>query len=144
PPASPPARTTRRSRSSPFPDTPVPCRAMSVEALTVSDVLRKVRNAAAREFRGPVWVAGEIRKLDDRSGTLYLDLVEHGAGRFEGGDVSLTAVCFKTKWRRLQAELADAGAALAPGREVRLNGTVTVWDNGRVSLEVTAVDVAAL
>lgn len=117
---------------------------MMVEALTVSDVLRKVRNAAAREFRGPVWVVGEIRKLDDRSGTLYLDLVEHGAGRFEGGDVGLAAVCFKTKWRRLRAELADAGAELAAGREVRVNGTVTVWDNGRVFLEVTAVDVAAL
>jgi exodeoxyribonuclease VII large subunit len=117
---------------------------MTGEALTVSDVLRKVRNAAAREFRGPVWVAGEIRKLDDRSGTLYLDLVELGAGRFEGGDVSLAAVCFKTRWRRLQADLADAGVELVAGREVRLNGTVTVWDNGRVFLELTAVDVAAL
>jgi exodeoxyribonuclease VII large subunit len=114
------------------------------EALTVGEVLRRVRNAAAREFRGPVWVVGEIRKMEDRTGTLYLDLVEHGGGRFEGGDVSLTAACFKTKWRRLQAELADAGAELCPGREVRLFGTVTVWDSGRVFLELTAVDVAAL
>lgn len=114
------------------------------EALSVGDVLRRVRNAAAREFRGPVWVVGEIRKVEDRTGTLYLDLVEHGGGRFEGGDVSLAAACFKTKWRRLQAELRDAGAELLPGREVRLCGTVTVWDSGRVFLEFTAVDVAAL
>ena len=114
------------------------------DALTVSEVLNRVRNAAAREFRGPVWVVGEIRKMEDRTGTLYLDLVEHGGGRFEGGDVSLTGACFKTKWRRLQAELADAGAELRPGREVRLFGTVTVWDSGRVFLELTAIDVAAL
>jgi exodeoxyribonuclease VII large subunit len=82
--------------------------------------------------------------MDDRTGTLYLDLVEHGGGRWEGGDVSLTAACFKTRWRRLQAELTDAGAELSPGREVRLCGSVTVWDNGRVFLELTAVDVAAL
>jgi exodeoxyribonuclease VII large subunit len=112
--------------------------------LTVGEVLRRVRNATAREFRGPVWVVGEIRKMEDRTGTLYLDLVERDGGRFEGGDVALTAACFKTRWRRLQAELADARAELAPGREVRLCGTVTVWDNGRVFLEVTAVDVAAL
>jgi exodeoxyribonuclease VII large subunit len=114
------------------------------DVLTVGEVLNRVRNAAAREFRGPVWVVGEIRKMDDRTGTLYLDLVEHGGGRWEGGDVSLNAACFKTRWRRLQAELADAGAELNPGREVRLCGSVTVWDNGRVFLELTAVDVAAL
>lgn len=114
------------------------------DVLTVGEVLNRVRNAAAREFRGPVWVVGEIRKMEDRTGTLYLDLVEHGGGRFEGGDVALTAACFKTKWRRLQAELADAGAELCPGRQVRLFGTVTVWDSGRVFLELSAVDVAAL
>lgn len=114
------------------------------DVLTVGEVLNRVRNAAAREFRGPVWVVGEIRKMDDRTGTLYLDLVEHGGGRWEGGDVSLAAACFKTRWRRLQAELADAGAELRSGREVRLYGTVTVWDRGRVFLELTAVDVAAL
>jgi exodeoxyribonuclease VII large subunit len=114
------------------------------DTLTVGEVLNRVRNAAAREFRGPVWVVGEIRKMDDRTGTLYLDLVEHGGGRWEGGDVSLSAACFKTRWRRLQAELADAGAELTVGREARFCGTVTVWDNGRVFLELTAVDVAAL
>jgi exodeoxyribonuclease VII large subunit len=56
----------------------------------------------------------------------------------------MNAACFKTKWRRVQAELADAGVELAPGREVRLQGMVTVWDNGRVFLEVSTVDVAAL
>ncbi|MDQ1491605.1 MAG: exodeoxyribonuclease large subunit [Actinomycetota bacterium] len=114
------------------------------DAFTVGEVLHRVRNAAAREFRGPIWVVGEIRKVGDRTGTLYLDLVEPGGGRWEGGDVSLNAACFKTRWRRLQAELADAGAELAVGREVRLCGTVTVWDNGRVFLELTAVDIAAL
>lgn len=114
------------------------------DVLTVGEILNRVRNAAAREFRGPVWVVGEIRKMDDRTGTLYLDLVEHGGGRFEGGDVSVAAACFKTRWRRLQAELADAGAELSPGREVRILGTVTVWDSGRVFVELTAVDVAAL
>ncbi|MDQ1516075.1 MAG: exodeoxyribonuclease large subunit [Actinomycetota bacterium] len=114
------------------------------DVFTVGEVLNRVRNAAAREFRGPVWVLGEIRKMEDRTGTLYLDLVEHGGGRWEGGDVSLSAACFKTRWRRLQAELADAGAELTVGREVRLYGTVTVWDNGRVFLEASNVDVAAL
>jgi exodeoxyribonuclease VII large subunit len=112
------------------------------DVLTVGEVLNRVRNAAAREFRGPIWVVGEIRKIGDRSGTLYLDLVESGGGRWDG-DVALNAACFKTRWRRLQAELADAGAALTVGHEVRLYGTVTVWDNGRVFLELTAVDVAA-
>ena len=51
------------------------------DVFTVGEVLNRVRNAAAREFRGPVWVLGEIRKMEDRTGTLYLDLVEHGGGR---------------------------------------------------------------
>src|SRR5205085_355462 len=59
-------------------------------------------------------------------------------------DVSLSAACFKTRWRRVQAELRDAGAELTVGREVQAYGTVTVWDNGRVFLELTSVDVAAL
>lgn len=114
------------------------------EAFTVGEVLNRVRNAAAREFRGPIWLVGEIRKLGDQTGTLYLDLVDPGGGRWDGGDVSMSAACFKSRWRRLRTELAEAGAEMAAGREVRLCGTVTVWDNGRVFLEVTAVDIAAL
>lgn len=114
------------------------------DAFTVGEVLNRVRNAAAREFRGPIWVVGEIRKIGDQTGTLYLDLVEPGGGRSIRGDVSMNAACFKSRWRRLQLELAEAGAELAVGREVRVCGTVTVWDNGRVFLEVTAVDISAL
>ena len=122
----------------------VTLRARMADVLTVAEVLNRVRNAAAREFRGPIWVVGEIRKMEDRTGTLYLDLVEQGGGRWEGSDVSLSAACFKTRWRRLQAELAGAGAELTVGREGRFCGTVTVWDNGRVFLELTGMDVAAL
>ena len=110
---------------------------------TIGDLNRRAGRAVVKEFRGRLWVVGELARLDDRRGHRYLELVERGGGR-EGRDAHLAAFCSATRWPRLERKLAEAGVALRVGQRVVLAGCLDVGDRGALTLTLEDVDVAAL
>jgi exodeoxyribonuclease VII large subunit len=109
----------------------------------IGDLNRRASLAVVRDFRGQVWTAGELTRLDERRGNRYLQLVERGGGR-DGRDAHLDAFCSATKWQRLERKLAEAGVTLRAGQRVVLVGCLDIGDRGRLTLTVDDVDVAAL
>jgi exodeoxyribonuclease VII large subunit len=110
---------------------------------TIGDLNRRAGRAVVMEFRGRLWVVGELARLDERRGHRYLELVERGGGR-EGRDAHLAAFCSATRWPRLERRLAEAGVALRVGQRLVLAGCLDVGDRGALTLTVEDVDVAAL
>jgi len=110
---------------------------------SIGDLNRRASLAVVRDFRGQVWTAGELTRLDERRGNRWLELVERGGGR-DGRDAHLEAFCSATKWQRLERKLAEAGVALRPGQRLKLLGCLDVGDRGKLSLTVDDLDVAAL
>ena len=110
---------------------------------TIGDLNRRAGRAVVMEFRGRLWVVGELARLDERRGHRYLELVERGGGR-EGRDAHLAAFCSATRWQRLERKLSEAGVALQVGQRLVLAGCLELGDRGTLTLGVDDVDVAAL
>jgi exodeoxyribonuclease VII large subunit len=110
---------------------------------TIGDVNRRASLAVVRDFRGPVWIVGELARLDERHGHRWLELVERGGGR-DGRDAHLEAFCSATKWQRLERKLGEANVALRPGQRLTVVGSLDVGDRGKLSLTIDDVDIAAL
>lgn len=111
-------------------------------ALTISQLHRRVKTKIALEFRGLVWVEGEVKNVRDNRGHRYLTLVEPGSA--DVGDVTLDAVCWAKQWRGVSLQLRQAGVDLVNGVIVRLRGQVTFSKFGKVQLEIVQVDTDAL
>ena len=109
----------------------------------IGDLNRRASLAVVKYFRGPVWTAGELTRLDDRRGTRWLELVERGGGG-DGRDAHLKAFCSATKWHRLERKLAEAGVELRAGQRLVVLGCLRIWDDGKLTLTVDDVDVASL
>lgn len=109
----------------------------------IGDLNRRASLAVVRDFRGQVWTAGELTRLDERRGNRWLELVERGGGR-DGRDAHLEAFCSATKWQRLERKLADAGVELRAGQRLVVVGCLDIGDRGKLTLTVDDVDVAAL
>ena len=109
----------------------------------IGDLNRRAGRAVVMEFRGQVWLAGELTRLDERRGNRWLELVEREGGR-DGRDAHLEAFCSATKWARLERKLAEAAIELRPGQRLVIVGTLDVGDRGKLTLTVDDVDVAAL
>lgn len=110
---------------------------------SIGDINRRASLSVVRDFRGPVWVVGELTRLDERRGHRWLELVDRAGGR-EGADAQLTAFCSATKWQRLERKLGEAEVALRPGQRLVVAGSLAVGDRGQLVLTVVDVDVAAL
>src|SRR5919199_3372394 len=110
---------------------------------SIGDLNRRADRAVVREFRGRIWVVGELARLDERRGSRYLELVERGGGR-DGRDAHLGAFASPTHWRRLEARLAEAGVALRAGQRVIVAGCLEVGDRGALTLKIEDLDVDAL
>jgi len=109
----------------------------------IGDLNRRASLAVVRDFRGQVWTAGELTRLDERRGNRWLELVERGGGR-DGRDAHLEAFCSATKWQRLERKLAEAGVELRAGQRLVVVGCLDIGDRGKLTLTVDDVDVAAL
>ena len=109
----------------------------------IGDLNRRASLAVVRDFRGQVWTAGELTRLDDRRGNRWLELVERGGGR-DGRDAHLDAFCSATKWQRLERKLAEAGVELRAGQRLVVVGCLDVGDRGKLTLTVDDIDIAAL
>lgn len=113
------------------------------EALSVGQLYRRSKNALAREFRGPVWVTGEIKAMREMRGSLYLSLVEPGDFS-DGTDISIDIACWPRQRALVQAQLAAAGISLAAGMVVRVQGNVTLSKFAKLQVELQALDTEAL
>ena len=113
------------------------------DTLTVGQLQRKAKNALAREFRGPVWVSGEVRSIRDHRGNLYITLVEPG-DFVDGTDTSLDVAAWARRAAVMKAQLNDAGTTLAAGMQIRVSGNVTLSKVGRLHVELIALDIEAL
>ena len=109
----------------------------------IGDLNRRASLAVVRDFRGQVWTAGELTRLEERRGNRWLELVERGGGR-DGRDAHLEAFCSATKWQRLERKLADAGVELRAGQRLVVVGCLDIGDRGKLTLTVDDVDIAAL
>lgn len=110
---------------------------------SIGDVNRRASLAVVKDFRGQVWIEGELARLDERRGSRYLELVERGGGR-DGRDAHLGAFCSPTRWLRLAPKLAEAGVELRAGQRLKLLGCLDIGDRGKLTLTVDDVDVAAM
>lgn len=116
---------------------------MTDTALSVGQLFRRSRNALARDFRGLVWVEGEIKALREQRGSLYLTLVDPG-DYADGGDINLDVACWPKRNAVLQAQLRQAGVKLTAGMMVRIEGTITISKVGRLQVELARLDTEAL
>jgi exodeoxyribonuclease VII large subunit len=110
-----------------FPSPPTP---PSTEAVTVSELLRSVRDSLERRF--PLaWVAGEVSNLSRApSGHLYFTLKDRQA--------QVDCVMFRSRAALLQAELQD-------GARIEARARVTLYEpRGRFQLSVEAVRQAGM
>lgn len=109
----------------------------------IGDLNRRASRAVVMEFRGQVWLSGELARLDERRGNRWLELVERGGGR-DGRDAHLEAFCSATKWARLERKLTEAAVELRPGQRLVVVGSLDVGDRAKLTLTVDDVDIAAL
>lgn len=117
---------------------------MTVERTwTIGELNRRAGLVVVKEFRGRVWVLGELSGLDERRGNRFLELVERGGGRHVP-DAHLKAFCSATRWLQLSRRLADAGVELRVGQRLVLAGCLEIDDWGKLRLRVEDVDVDAL
>src|SRR5436305_844830 len=110
---------------------------------TIGDLNRRASLAVVREFRGRVWIVGELARVDERRGHHWLELVERGGGR-DGRDAHLEAFCSATRWQRVERKLAEAGVGLQAGQRLTIAGSLDIGDRGKLTLTVEEVDIAAL
>ena len=115
----------------------------SADAISVGTLYRRSKNALAREFRGPVWVTGEIKQLREMRGNLYLQLIEPG-DHSDGSDLSVDVAVWSKRHLVLKSQLADAGITLAAGMVVQVQGNVTLSKVSRLQLELVDLDTDAL
>ncbi len=117
--------------------------AANEQVLSVGQLFRRSRNALARDFRGLVWVHGEIKSMREQRGSLYLSLVDPG-DYADGGDISVDVACWPKRNAVIQGQLRQAGLKLAAGMMVRIEGNVTLSKVGRLQIELTRLDTDAL
>jgi exodeoxyribonuclease VII large subunit len=121
---------------------------------SIGTLYDEVESALAQTFprRRHVWVRGEVQHIrDDRSGHLYLNLVDpdddsppRGA-RSRGGEPTLKVKCWRTNWVPLRHSLAKEGIELAEGMVVVLRGSLDLYRaKGELSLILSDIDVTAL
>lgn len=135
----------RGSRSTPAPLQPAPRTGSSeAEAWSVSALNERVRSIFRREFKGTLWVVGEVVGYD-RNATrqhAYFQLADKAEGA-ESPQAIVSAVLFAGTRRSVDETLARAagGLALQDGMKVRFEVKVDLYPkNGSYQLVVQSVD----
>jgi exodeoxyribonuclease VII large subunit len=110
---------------------------------TIGELNRRADRAVVLEFRGPVWVTGELASVRESANSRWFELVQRGGGR-DGRDAHLEARCSATKWRRLAETLDEAGVGLRTGQSLVASGCLEVGDRGKLTLAIDDINIAAL
>lgn len=113
---------------------------MTAEALTVGEVLRKLREVVVGGFPSPVWVRGEISGLRRTNrGAGFMRVADPGSP-----GSSLEATARGMVMSEVDRVLTEAGlGSLRDGVEVRMRGTIDLDQRGStVRLSILEVDPA--
>jgi exodeoxyribonuclease VII large subunit len=117
------------------------------DALSIVELYNRVSTALARTVparEGGVWVRGEIQTSSDRTGHLYLDLVDPQSVGDRQAPV-LRVKCWRKSWAVMKRLLAQEGIELRPGLVVVIRGTLDVFrPRAEINFLLTEIDVTAL
>jgi exodeoxyribonuclease VII large subunit len=118
-----------------------------VDALSIVELYNRVTTALARALpagRGGVWVRGEIQAVSDRTGHLYLDLVDPQSVGDRQAPV-LRVKCWRKSWAVMKRVLAREGVELRPGLVVVIRGTLDLFrPRAEINFILAEIDVTAL
>jgi exodeoxyribonuclease VII large subunit len=109
------------------------------ETYSVSDLCGDLKGFLGTAF-GALWVVGEVgRVTEHRSGHLYFELVEKGAG--DRVEAKIDCVIWRSQYAKVKATLSSADQRIAEGQEIRVLGGVDFWPGGgRLQFVVRQVD----
>lgn len=109
------------------------------ETYSVSDLCGDLKEFLGTAF-GALWVVGEVGRVNEhRSGHLYFELVEKGAG--DRVEAKIDCVIWRSQYARVKNTLARADQKITEGQEIRVQGGVDFWPGGgRLQLVVREVD----
>ena len=115
------------------------------DALSISDLYRRIDRALRGAVPGEVWVSGEVRSFNVSSrGHCYIDLVDPVSAQDSGTPV-LKVVCWSTRWCRVRSTLDQLGITLDTGLVVRVRGEVQLYKpRGDISFILSELDTDAL
>ncbi len=110
------------------------------ETYSVARLCEEVRDLVNQAYFS-VWVAGEVQRIKrHRSGHLYFELVEKGAGDKIVG--RLEAVVWRKDLQRVERVLARSGLEIVEGQQIRCRANLDFYPPfGRIQLVVREVDV---
>ncbi len=118
-----------------------------VDALSIVELYNRVTTALARALpsgQGGVWVRGEIQTVSDRTGHLYLDLVDPQSVGDRQAPV-LRVKCWRKTWAVMKRVLAREGIELRPGLVVVIRGTLDLFrPRAEINFILAEIDVTAL
>lgn len=121
----------------------LPFPAAAAEALSVSDVLDRVRRGIRAALPGAVWIHGEVARFAERSGRCEIELVDPECA--SAARPMLSCVCWQEAWGPLRRRLAFAGAELREGLRVSVRGEVKLWPAAsRVQIQLLDLNVEEL
>ncbi len=117
----------------------------AIDALTITELYRRVDRAVRESFPGPIWITGEIRQLKVAPrGHCYIDLVDPVQAR-DSGAATLGVKCWSTRWRSVRNTLEGLGVTLEAGMVVRAQGEVQFYKGrGTVDFILAELDTEAL
>jgi exodeoxyribonuclease VII large subunit len=115
------------------------------DALSISELYRRIDRAVRTSFPEELWITGEIRSLKVLPrGHCFIDLVDPTNAR-DSGAPTLNVKCWATRWRSVRGTLDDLGIVLDAGMVVRARGEVQFYKaRGTVDFILSELDTDAL
>ncbi len=115
------------------------------DALSISELYRRVDRAVRASFPGELWITGEIRSLKVLPrGHCFIDLVDPTNAR-DSGAPTLNVKCWATRWRSVRGTLDGLGIVLDAGMVVRARGEVQFYKaRGTIDFILSELDTDAL
>jgi exodeoxyribonuclease VII large subunit len=107
-----------------------------VDVLSVHQFASIVNKSLEREFRGGVWVEGEIEKINNWNGHQFIEIIDGG----KSDRIKLDCTLWQSSAVRIKRKLDTHGVALKTGMRIRFYGVPNLKKNSSLSLIVSDVD----
>ena len=115
------------------------------DALSISELYRRVDRSIRTSFPQDLWITGEIRSVKVLPrGHCFIDLVDPTNAQ-DSGAPTLNVKCWSTRWRSVRSTLDRLGIVLDSGMVVRAKGEVQFYKaRGTVDFILSELDTDAL